>query len=236
MFHEFISGDLTTLIILSAFGSMFLHAHLTDSWMNVMVIVTFVIAVPIWSLAACRDGSTRLVLENGWSPIVFSMLLSSGGGFVLEKAMKNFKQMALFQPVINGVGGNLAAVHASRLSTFFHKNASIGLLPNGWTIRRFGEFSRAFFSSDWDARSARVLLFLVVPGHIIFNWLIGLLHTGENPPSSALFTSMYLTAALIQVSFIFYIRLDYDFQLLKTNFLTTFGHLFQKFLHSFRKR
>jgi len=198
-------GDLITLSILATFGSMFLHAHLTDSWMNVMVIVAFVLAIPIWGMAACRDGSTRSVLEDGWSPIVFSMLLSSGGGFVLEKAMQNFKQMALFQPVINGVGGNLAAVHASRLSTYFHKNADPGLLPNGWTVRRFGAFKRAFFSSDWDARSARVLLFLVVPGHIIFNWLISLLHTGENPPSSALFTSLYLMAALIQVTILLFI-------------------------------
>lgn len=53
---------------------------------------------------------------------------------------------------------------------------------------------------DWDARSARVLLFLVVPGHIIFNWLISFLHTGENPPTSALFTSIYLGAAIAQVS------------------------------------
>ena len=96
-------GDLTTLIILSSFGSLFLHAHLSDSWMNVMVIGVFLVATPVWAMAASRDGATKIVLEEGWSPIIFSMLLSSGGGFVLEKAMKNFKQMALFQPVINGM-------------------------------------------------------------------------------------------------------------------------------------
>lgn len=96
-------GDLTTLIILSSFGSLFLHAHLNDSWMNVMVIAAFLIATPVWAMAARRDGSTKIVLEEGWSPIVFSMLLSSGGGFVLEKAMRNFKQMAVFQPVMNGI-------------------------------------------------------------------------------------------------------------------------------------
>uniref|UniRef100_A0A7E4VGU1 Divalent cation transporter n=1 Tax=Panagrellus redivivus TaxID=6233 RepID=A0A7E4VGU1_PANRE len=192
-------GDLTTLIILSTFGSLFLHAHLSDSWMNVIVIAAFLAACPIWAVAACRDGAAKIVLETGWTPIVLSMLLSSGGGFVLEKAMQSYKQMALFQPVINGVGGNLAAVHASRLSTFFHKNSiGIGLLPHGWTLRRFGAIDRAFFSSDWDARSARVLLFLVIPGHIIFNWLISLFHTGDNPPNSALFTSIYLTAAIVQ--------------------------------------
>lgn len=100
-----------------------------------------------------------------------SRLISSGGGFVLEAAMRDFPQMALFQPVMNGkiymrnktknlgVGGNLAAVQASRLyfcffhikvfriSTFYHKYATPGLLPYKWTLKRFTDFSRAFFSA-----------------------------------------------------------------------------------------
>ncbi|KAI1733136.1 divalent cation transporter domain-containing protein [Ditylenchus destructor] len=191
-------GDLTTLAILSFFGSVFLRAHVNETWLNSIVIVIFLISLPFWLILARREPSTTALLKDGWSPIVFSMMISSSGGFVLERAMRSFPQMALFQPVINGVGGNLAAVHASRLATFFHKSSVLGVLPQSWPIDRFYSFSRAFFTSDWDARSARVLIFLVVPGHIIFNWLIGLLHTGENPPSSALFTSIYLLAALTQ--------------------------------------
>jgi solute carrier family 41 len=198
-------GDLTTLGVLACFGSLYLRAHLTESWLNVIVSLCFIAACPAFAMAADRDASTGAVLREGWSPILFSMLISSGGGFVLENAMRSFTQMALFQPVINGVGGNLAAVHASRLSTFFHKSSNLGTLPNKWTVERFRCFRRAFFSSDWDARSARVLLFLVVPGHIFFNWAIGLLHTGENPPASALFTSLYLAAALAQVTLLLYI-------------------------------
>jgi solute carrier family 41 len=207
-------GDLTTLAILSVFGSLFLSAHKTESWLNSGVIVLFIIALPVWIVIASRDNSTYGILRNGWSPIIFSMLISSSGGFVLETAMRSFPQMALFQPVINGVGGNLAAVHASRLSTFFHKTATLGTLPFSWTIDRFYSAGRAFFSngiltvwnnlftqfSDWDARSARVLMFLVVPGHMFFNFLITILHTGDNPPNSALFTSLYVLAALTQVN------------------------------------
>ncbi|CAD5219782.1 unnamed protein product [Bursaphelenchus okinawaensis] len=195
-------GDLTTLAILSAFGSLFLKAHQTESWLNVVVIFMFVLALPFWVRIAKREEATLSILRDGWCPIIFSMLISSSGGFVLETAMRKFPQMALFQPVINGVGGNLAAVHASRISTFYHKSSNIGFLPHEWTIERFYSFSRAFFSNDWDSRSARVLLFLVVPGHIFFNWIIGALHTGESPPSSALFTSIYLGAGLIQASFL----------------------------------
>ncbi|KAK0398132.1 hypothetical protein QR680_002443 [Steinernema hermaphroditum] len=182
-------GDLTTLAVLSLFGSFFLRAHLTESWLNVAVIVAFLSAAPFWAYAASRDRTALDVLENGWTPVIFSMLISSGGGFVLESAIRSYPQMAAFQPVINGVGGNLAAVHASRISTFFHKTSPMGTLPFKWDLRRFRSFNRAFFSSEWDARSARVLIFLVVPGHMTFNWLIRVMHP----------------AALTQVTIILYV-------------------------------
>ncbi|PIO54190.1 hypothetical protein TELCIR_24452, partial [Teladorsagia circumcincta] len=74
------------------------------------------------------------------------MLMSSGGGFILENAVRQYPNVAIFQPVINGVGGNLAAVQASRLSTFFHQTGSLGQLPFEWGIQRFYSAKRAFFS------------------------------------------------------------------------------------------
>ncbi|KAI6217452.1 hypothetical protein M3Y99_01767000 [Aphelenchoides fujianensis] len=132
-------GDLTTLAILSVFGSLFLTAHDNNSWLNVGVITMFVVALPLWMSIASRDTNTYDILRNGWPPIIFSMLISSSGGF-------------------NGM-----------------------------------------------LRSARVLLFLVIPGHIFFNFLIKMLHTGDNPPTSALFTSLYMFAALAQVCILLYV-------------------------------
>lgn len=57
---------------------------------------------------------------------------------------------------------------------------------------------------DCDSRSARVLLLLVVPGHMIFNWLLQSLHGGDKSSFTPLFTSLYLLAALIQVNFASY--------------------------------
>lgn len=53
----------------------------------------------------------------------------SGGGFILDKAEQQFSQLALYQPVINGVGGNLVSVQASRISTALHRDAAFGVLP-----------------------------------------------------------------------------------------------------------
>lgn len=36
----------------------------------------------------------------------------------------------LFQPVINGVGGNLVSIQASRLSTALHQQTELGVLPD----------------------------------------------------------------------------------------------------------
>ena len=51
---------------------------------------------------ARRDEGAKDVLQNGWSPVIFSMLISSGGGFILKTAIKQFPKVAAFQPVING--------------------------------------------------------------------------------------------------------------------------------------
>ena len=50
------------------------------------------------------------------------MSISSLGGLILDKAVSKFNGIAVFQPLFNGVGGNLVAVQASRISTYLHLN------------------------------------------------------------------------------------------------------------------
>ena len=57
-------------------------------------------------------------------------LAYSIGGLILDFTVSNFKGIAVFQPVINGVGGNLVAVQASRISTSLHRDARLGKLPH----------------------------------------------------------------------------------------------------------
>lgn len=62
------------------------------------------------------------------------MLISSVGGLILDFTVSKYKGVAVFQLVINGVGGNLVAVHASRLSTDMHSKATLGQLPPNTTL------------------------------------------------------------------------------------------------------
>jgi hypothetical protein len=54
------------------------------------------------------------------------MMISSMGGLILDQAVVKFHGIAVFQPVMNGVGGNLVAVQASRLSTAMHSICAPG--------------------------------------------------------------------------------------------------------------
>lgn len=49
-----------------------------------------------------HSHSRPQVLRHGWLPVICSMLISSGGGFILKRAIELYPTIASFQPVING--------------------------------------------------------------------------------------------------------------------------------------
>ena len=53
------------------------------------------------------NKDTRNILREGWTPVLCAMLISSLGGTILNRVISRFPNIALFQPVINGVAGNL---------------------------------------------------------------------------------------------------------------------------------
>lgn len=61
--------------------------------------------------------------------------------------------------------------------------------------------SLVLFLSEINSTSARVLLFLVIPGHLIFFYVIYLVE-GPSIPNSRIFLVFYLLASLIQVKMI----------------------------------
>lgn len=51
------------------------------------------------------------------------------GGLVLDAAVEVFNGFVVFQPIINGIGGNLVSVQASKISTMLHQSSIIGIIP-----------------------------------------------------------------------------------------------------------
>eukprot|EP00092_Neocalanus_flemingeri_P081448 GFUD01101732.1.p1 GENE.GFUD01101732.1~~GFUD01101732.1.p1 ORF type:complete len:186 (-),score=48.05 GFUD01101732.1:45-602(-) len=133
------------------------------------------------------------------------MVISSMGGKILNNVIIKFPDIAVFQPVINGVAGNLVGIQASRLSTGLHKTSRLGKLPEDITtcslINPLSTFSVPCCSFSTmmsnNATAAVVLLFLVVPGHLVFNLAIGL--SQGFGVITAFFLVLYLLAAVLQV-------------------------------------
>ncbi|KAH7947209.1 hypothetical protein HPB52_008239 [Rhipicephalus sanguineus] len=166
-----------------------LEVHQT--WLVVVVLVAVALLLPLWGMLACANPHTQEVLYTGV------------GGCILDFAVSRFHGIAVFQPVINGVGGNLVAVQASRISTFLHQRATLGFLPASDPSVCLNPFS-AFFGKSVHARTARVLLLMVVPGHLVFTYGIRLLKAGHTSVTP-IFLMVYLTAAVLQVLLLLYV-------------------------------
>ncbi|XP_066527665.1 solute carrier family 41 member 1 isoform X2 [Hoplias malabaricus] len=196
-------GDLITLSLLAGVSSTLFHYR--DIWyLSPLVCLFFLIMIPLWVVIARRSPQIREVLRSGWQPVIVAMSISSVGGLILDKTVSdpNFEGMAVFTPVINGVGGNLVAIQASRISTFLHFWSIPGVLP--YKMRQhWPNPCITFFSAGVNSKSARVLFLLVVPGHLVFLFAIKTLQGGHTPITLA-FTCCYLCAALLQVGILLY--------------------------------
>ena len=82
-----------------------------------------------------------------------------------------FPAMAAYQPVINGVAGNLVSVQASRLSTALHQRQEQKRKSKDHEEEEEDEEKY----QQEAGRSKLLLLAMVVPGHLMFNALISLL-------------------------------------------------------------
>nr|XP_027787722.1 solute carrier family 41 member 3 isoform X3 [Marmota flaviventris] len=191
-------GDLITLSILAVVSSFF-YKH-TDSWLLApLVCLGFVALTPLWVVLAKRNPPIARVLKFGWVPIILAMVISSFGGLILSRTLseQQYRGMAVLTPVICGVGGNLVAIQSSRISTYLHVRSTPGVLP----LPMKGSCPRpwaTFCSPEINSTSARVLLLLVVPGHLLFFCVIRLVE-GPAVASSRTFVLLYLLAGLVQV-------------------------------------
>lgn len=199
-------GDLTTLALLSWIASLLWADLDKEKWLAPLIICSYLLFTPLCIYVAWRNSNTKDVLLYGWTPVLIAMLVSSGGGLILDYAVAKFHGIAVFQPVMNGVGGNLVAVQASRMSTHLHTSsggAGPGVLPSKddsvcippWSI---------ICGGDQHSRTARILLLLVIPGHIIFTYTISYLEAGHTAPT-LLFMIFYLFAAWLQVAVLLYV-------------------------------
>ncbi|ODM93143.1 Solute carrier family 41 member 2 [Orchesella cincta] len=210
-------GDVVTLFILSYFARLIWSViDGGNFWIAYIIYAVYAIVVPISFWIVYKNEYVKPVLIAGWVPVLISVIISTGGGVILELSEGRFHDIALFQPLINGIGGNLVSVQASRIATQLHSECQRKILPdnNG----RVCQAPWSVFMNGVHATSARVLLFLVIPGHILFvtiAWLVRMHPEGRS--YDFLFLLTFVVAALIQVSILLY------FAKILSNFMWSHG-------------
>ncbi|XP_073087288.1 solute carrier family 41 member 3 isoform X4 [Manis javanica] len=185
-------GDLITLSIL-AFVSSFFYKH-RDSWyLMPLVCIGFIALTPVWVLIVKQNPPVMKILKFGWLPIILAMVISR-----TAEAQKR--------------GGNIYAVQSTLrrpawLPQIFCIRVSFGGLILNKTISKRQYNGMAIFTPiicEINSMSARVLLFLAVPGHLIFFYIIYLVE-GPSVPHSKTFMVFYLLAGLVQVTVLLYL-------------------------------
>ena len=121
-------GDLSAVVMLCYSARFFFH-YRPVVWLEPCVILLLAALLPICLYTARQNEYTRDIVGNGWIPIIIAMVISSFAGLIFDFAVQKYQTIAVFQPIINGVGSNLVAVHASRISTYLHLRCKLGSLP-----------------------------------------------------------------------------------------------------------
>lgn len=170
-------GDLTTLALLSWIASVLFKSIGTSVILPSIIIIVGAGLVPICGYIAWKNDFTQQALDEGWVPVVSAMVISSAGGLILDHTVAMYSGIAVYQLVINGIGGNMVAVHASRLSTQLHTGQKEGSVIGSTT---------------------KLLLLMVIPGQLIFIYTIGYLRAGHTSTTPT-FILIYMSAALLQV-------------------------------------
>lgn len=118
------------------------------------------------------------------------------------RAVVKFAGFVVFQPIINGIGGNLVAVQASKISTMLYQSSVPGILP------AFGKIFelpwRVLFYGTPYSMNSLVLILISIPGQVIFIFVADFLHQ-STVTIGAPFVFSYMTASLLQIFLLFYI-------------------------------
>lgn len=128
---------------------------------------------------------------------IFHFAICRMSGLVLDTVVNIFKGFVVFQPIINGIGGNLVSVQASKISTMLHQSSIIGIVPPHTSICE--PPWRALIKGVPYARSAKILILMSIPGQILFIYVADYIHMSRSTIGPA-FVISYMSVSLLQVS------------------------------------
>ncbi|XP_053678610.1 solute carrier family 41 member 1 [Anopheles nili] len=195
-------GDLVSISLLANISKVLYENLETHLWVTFVMVAGYVILMPFWLLIVLRNKYTRSVLSSGWVPVLSALFISGMGGLVLDKAVGDFVGFVVFQPIINGIGGNLVSVQASKISTMLHQSSIIGIIPPHAKIAELPW--KALFKGVPYARTARILIAMSIPGQVLFIFVADYIHMSRSTIGYPFILS-YLLVSTVQIMLLLYI-------------------------------
>ncbi|XP_050313306.1 solute carrier family 41 member 1-like [Anthonomus grandis grandis] len=196
-------GDVVSLLVLSSWARLLFNIHEHHQWVMFIILAVFLLfLLPGWVFIVRKNDYTKNVLYRGWTPVLSALFISGTGGLVLDQAVNQFPGYVTFQPIINGIGGNLVSVQASRTSTMLHKTSIKGVIPPH--TKQWVAPWTALLSGVFPAKTARLLLAMSVPGQVVFVLAADLISNDGQLTAKFPFVLAYLSVSLIQLMILLY--------------------------------
>ncbi|KAJ2891199.1 hypothetical protein IWW38_003726 [Coemansia aciculifera] len=116
-------GDMSTLFILSIVSSL-LFTQQANIWPLALVVLGLLaLGYLLLRIVRGNEHMAHHHITEGWIPLVYAAATSSIAGIIVEKCAERYPGMPALVPVMNGIGGNIGTVFASRLSTSLHRSS-----------------------------------------------------------------------------------------------------------------
>uniref|UniRef100_A0A182J9E1 SLC41A/MgtE integral membrane domain-containing protein n=1 Tax=Anopheles atroparvus TaxID=41427 RepID=A0A182J9E1_ANOAO len=195
-------GDVVSISILSGMASLLFDHIKTHLWVTFVMVIGYFVLLPFFVLVVYRNKYTSRVLTSGWVPVLSSLFISGMGGLVLDTAVGMFNGFVVFQPIINGIGGNLVSVQASKISTMLHQSSILGIIPPHARIYELPW--RALFHGVPYAKTARILIMMSIPGQVLFIFVADYIHMSRSTIGFP-FVLTYLFVSTLQIMLLLYI-------------------------------
>ncbi|XP_014211175.1 solute carrier family 41 member 1 [Copidosoma floridanum] len=195
-------GDVVSISVLSTIASALFNRLEHDIWILYVIVSAFLVMLPIWIIIVLKNKYTRNVLTSGWIPVITALFISGLGGLILDKAVDSLNGFVIFQPIVNGIGGNLVSVQASRISTMLHQSTLVGILPP-WTKTWVSPWTALFHGAP-SAKTARLLIAMSIPGHVAFSFAADYIQWSRST-IHVYFMLAYLTVTVLQVILLLYV-------------------------------
>uniref|UniRef100_A0AC35FUE8 SLC41A/MgtE integral membrane domain-containing protein n=1 Tax=Panagrolaimus sp. PS1159 TaxID=55785 RepID=A0AC35FUE8_9BILA len=196
-----VAGDTVALLILNYIGT-FVYSQTLGS-IGIWSLIGIILVVGIGCLCiAWKNSSTREALYHGSFSIILSMIIGLGVGILFHDSVERYESTTLYQLILNGIGGNLVSVLASRSSTSLHqlKKSQKEIIKKQWK-----KYLNPF--RMWkDKENSFIMIQLVFIGAIVQMGEIALISfTSTKAIIEPIFIASYIFFAITQILILFYI-------------------------------